>query len=82
MQKDFHSRRQSTAAAKSTVSGLHKEVAVLTAKVSDLESANATLRKELETLFSTHVKEEISLANDLCDVLEDLGKIRENAMHL
>lgn len=53
------------AACKSFVTGLHEKLAVKTAMASNLESANATLQKELETSFLTHKMEEAGLTRDL-----------------
>lgn len=56
LQKECDLNRPRTASAESAVTVPNKELEVVTAKASDLELENATLRKEYETSSKTHAK--------------------------
>lgn len=47
---------------------------MLSARANDLKSENATLRKQVETSYSTHAKVETGLAEDLVETNDDLRK--------
>lgn len=60
------------AAAESSLTGLYTKLSVIADKDRNLESANARLQKELETLPSTHAKARTSLAMVLSEACDDL----------
>lgn len=72
--KDFDSSWQRTAATQRSLMSLYKELAVVAAIASDLWSANARLRKELETTSSTHVEVKTGLDENLGEARDALGQ--------
>lgn len=74
LQEDRDLSRQRMDAAKISLTGLRKELSVVTAKANDLESANAVLRKELETSSLTHAEIGTGRVKDLDEVRDELVK--------
>lgn len=77
MRNDFDLSRRQTAANKSSLTGMHKNISIVAAKVCNLESANATLREKLKTLSSTHAEVETDLAKNPRKARENFWKKTE-----
>lgn len=71
LRKECDLRQHRTAAAESSVTVLHEEPDVVSARHSDLELESETLQNKLEALSRTHAECKAGLA-------EDLGKTRDN----
>lgn len=56
LQTDLDFCWQHTAVPESSMTGVHKKLAQMTAKISDLKLCNATVRKDLERLFTTQAE--------------------------
>lgn len=74
MLKEFKLSCQRTATEESAATVLHKKLEEVVAGIRDLQSENATLRKEFETSSKALVETSVRLANDLDEMHGYLGK--------
>lgn len=74
LQKEYDLNWQRAATGESSVTVLHKELEVATARDSELDTKKKKVLKKLETFSTTHAEAKAGLSKDLSGTRADLGK--------